>query len=300
MRRPGRQPGRRRIGSLALAATLVAALGLLPGAASAANEDARSVGVRVVSWNIHTGIGADGELDLARTARTLEALDADVIGLQEVDVHWAARSEWRDQVADLADALGMRAFFAPIYDLDPPAPGEPRRRYGLAVLSALPVVDTENHPITRLSTQGADPVPAPAPGFPEVVVAADGALVHVYGTHLDYRADPGVRAQQVDDMLAILDQDRDLPGSDPAQVLLGDFNAPPEAPELAPLWGPLVDSWAAAGSGAGRTFPTAGPTKRIDYITHSPSIETRAVEVVETPASDHLPVVADLVVRRGG
>lgn len=155
MRPLGRPPGWRRLGSLALAVTLAVTLGQSAGA-SAAEDDARSVGIRVVSWNIHTGIGTDGQLDLSRTADTLAALDADVIGLQEVDVHWAARSEWRDQATDLARMLGMRVFFAPIYDLDPPAPGEPRRRYGLAVLSALPVVETENHQITRLSTQGAD------------------------------------------------------------------------------------------------------------------------------------------------
>ena len=297
MRPLGRRPGRR-IGGLALAAALLLGLGPVAGA-PAAGQEAGDVRIRVVSYNIHTGIGADGALDLARTARTLAALDADVIGLQEVDVHWAARSEWRNQVADLAAALGMRAFFAPIYDLPPPAPGQPRRQYGLAVLSDLPVRYAENHEITRLSTQGADPVPEPAPGFPEVVVSAEGALVHVYATHLDYRSDPSVRARQVDDMLAILDDDRGVAGHEPQQVLVGDFNAPPEAPELAPLWGPLVDSWSVAGTGPGLTYPAAGPTKRIDYVTHSPTIRTTGAEVVQTPASDHLPVVADLVVQRG-
>lgn len=298
--RPHRQGvGRQRLGGIVLALAL--SLALVPTAAmpSAAGPADRYVELRVASYNIHTGIGADGRLDLARTAGALAALDADVIGLQEVDVHWAARSEWRDQVAELADMLGMRAFFAPIYDLEPPAPGEPRRRYGLAVLTTLPIVSAENHEITRLSTQGTDPVPAPAPGFPEVVVMVGGARVHVYATHLDFRADPAVRARQVDDMLAILAEDRDRAGDGPQQVLVGDFNAPPDAPELAPLWGSLVDVWAAAGSGPGLTYPAIDPVKRIDYVTHSRTITTRSAEVVHTPASDHLPVVADLLVRRG-
>lgn len=284
---------------LALAVGLVLCLlapATLPSAA--ADTAGQDVDLRVVNWNIHTGIGSDGRLDLARTAQTLAALDADVIGLEEVDVHWAARSDWRDQAADLAQALGMRAFFGPIYDLDPPAPGEPRRQYGVAVLTSLPVVATENHEITRLSTQDADPVPEPAPGFPEVVVSAGGARVHVYATHLDYRADPSVREAQVADTLAILDEDRGRDGEPAQQVLVGDFNAPPEAPELAPLWGPLVDSWA-GGSGTGLTYPAAAPVKRIDYVTHSPNVETLSAEVVQTLASDHLPVVADLRVQRG-
>lgn len=281
------------------AVSTMSAITAVPAGAAAAGTGAapgdRDVQLRVVSYNMHTGIGTDGRLDLGRTARTLADLDADVIGLQEVDVHWSGRSQWRDQAEELAELLDMRVFFAPIYSLDPPAPDEPRREYGLAILTDLPVVQTVNHSITRLSTQGPDPVPAPAPGFPEVVVQAGGARVHMYATHLDYRADPSVRAAQVRDMLDIL-------AADPAgaqQVLVGDFNAAPAAPELAPLWEDLVDSWSVAGSGDGFTYPAAAPTKRIDYITHSRNISTLDTDVVTTPASDHLPVVADLVVRRG-
>jgi len=35
-------------------------------------------------------------------------------------VHRDARSDWRDEARDLADALDMRVFFALIYSLDPP------------------------------------------------------------------------------------------------------------------------------------------------------------------------------------
>jgi endonuclease/exonuclease/phosphatase family metal-dependent hydrolase len=277
----------------ALAAVLLVVTSVAPTTADAAEQ--RKVPLRVVSYNIHTGIGSDGRLDLARTVDMLRTFDADVIGLQEIDVHWGARSDWRDQAHDLADALDMQVFFAPIYSLDPPSAGEPRREYGLAVLTDLPVLSTENHLLTRLSTQGTDPVPEPAPGFPEMVVSVRGAIVHVYATHLDYRADPSVRAMQVQDTLEILDQDRD--GAQ--QVLVGDFNAPPDAPELTPLWTELVDGWEVTGDGAGLTYPTVDPVKRIDYVTHSHNVETLDTDVVQTNASDHLPVVADLVVRRG-
>ncbi len=275
---------------------LTAAVASPVGAAAAGHHGPRGVELRVVSYNMHTGIGADNQLDLERTAQTLEAMDADVIGLEEVDVHWADRSEWRDQARDLAQALRMRVFFAPIYDFDPVTAGEPRRQYGLAFLTDLRVLSTENHEITRLSTQGTDPVPEPAPGFPEIVVKERGAVVHIYATHLDFRADPSVREMQVQDTLTILDEDP----KHAQQVLVGDFNAPPDAPELAPLWTELVDSWSIAGSGDGYTYPTVDPVKRIDYITTSPNIDTIAADVVATEASDHLPVVADLVVRRGG
>lgn len=91
----------------------------------------------------------------------------------------------------------MQVGFAPIYSLDPVATGELRRQYGVAVLSRFPVLEFTNHDVTRLSTQTADPVPAPTPGFAGMVVQAQGARVHVYLTHLDYRADPALRIDYV-------------------------------------------------------------------------------------------------------
>lgn len=291
----GRRPV---IAAAGLLLTAAAAFGPAAAGSAADPDRPRTTGVhlRVATYNLHAGIGAEGRLDLARTARTLRALRADVVGLQEVDRHWSARSDWRDQAHDLADALGMRVFFAPIYSLDPPAAGEPRREYGLAVLSRLPILDAANHEITRLSTQDPDPVPAPAPGFPEVVVLARGVPVHVYATHLDYRADPEIRRRQVDDTLRILATDP--PGS--RQVLVGDLNAPPDAPELTPLWGDMTDMWSTLGHGTGFTFPAPVPVRRIDYVSVSSAVSPVRVGVPASSASDHLPVVADLVVHRDG
>lgn len=294
---------RRRTAQLLLTAGLLGAL-VLPGAAPAgAYADppagAASVPLRVVSYNIHAGAGTDNVFDLDRQAALLRSLDADVIGLQEVDVHWGARSGWRDLATELGERLGMRVFFAPIYSLDPLSPDAPRREYGVAVLSRYPILAAENHDITRLSTQEANPAPAPAPGFPEVRIRVRGVPVHVYTTHLDYRADPSVRAAQVADTLRILDEDCDAHGRCPRQILTGDFNAVRSAPELAPLWERLTDASAAAGADA-PTYPALNPRTRIDYVTASPgSVDVKGVTVPETLASDHRPVVADLSLRRG-
>ncbi|MFE2276477.1 endonuclease/exonuclease/phosphatase family protein [Streptomyces sp. NPDC059454] len=251
---------------------------------------ARAVPLRVATYNIHAGAGEDQVFDLDRTAAALRDLHADVIGLQEVDVHWGARSDFTDEARVLAGKLGMRVFFAPIYDLDPAAGDGERRQFGVAVLSRHPVLAAENHEITRLSTQTPDPVPAPAPGFAEVVVEVRGARVHVYTTHLDYRADPSVREAQVADMLGVLAADRG------PKILVGDFNAEATAPELAPLWERLRD---AAPDGGG-TYPAVDPVKRIDLVTVSPDIRVSGARTVAAEASDHRPVVADLKVRRHG
>ncbi|WP_424185251.1 endonuclease/exonuclease/phosphatase family protein [Actinokineospora sp. G85] len=257
-----------------LAALLLLVTTALP---AAAHPPAR---LRAMTFNIHTGIGADGALDLDRSAAAIRAAHPDVVGLQEVDVRWSERSGFADQAEELGRRTGMRVFFAPIYDL----PGEPhRRRYGVAVLSALPVLLTRNHEITRLSTQDPGLSPTPMPGFAEVVVRTRAGLAHVYSTHLDYRPDPSVRAAQVHDMLRVLARTR------APKILLGDLNAEAGAPELAPLWTALRPVPSAP------TYPAAAPTAAIDHVAVSGDVRTRAVSVPDTRASDHRPVVADLV-----
>jgi endonuclease/exonuclease/phosphatase family metal-dependent hydrolase len=287
---------RRPVRSGRAAAVLLAAVVVATAApATAAGADvpgaqAPAVPLRVATYNIHAGAGEDGVFDLDRTARAVRDLDADVIGLQEVDVHWGARSDFVDEAQALAEKLDMRVFFAPIYDMDPAAPGEERRRFGVAVLSRYPVLEAENHDITRLSTQSPGSVPAPAPGFAEVTVNVKGSHAHVYVTHLDYRANPSVREAQVADMLRVLAADHG------PKILVGDFNAEAAAPELAPLWEELRD----AAPGGGGTYPAITPVKRIDFVTVSPGITVTGARTVATDASDHRPVVTDLELHQRG
>ncbi|MER5363739.1 endonuclease/exonuclease/phosphatase family protein [Streptomyces sp. NPDC002722] len=267
---------------------------LVPPAAAAGQGHGHSVPLRVATYNIHAGAGMDNVFDLDRQTAELRSLDADVIGLQEVDVHWGDRSQWRDLADELAERLGMQVSFAPIYRLDPVTPDAPEREFGVAVLSRYPILSAENHDITRLSTQDPNPVPAPAPGFGEVVLRVKGLPVHVYATHLDYRGDPSVRIAQVADTRRIMAEDRESERRPVRQILLGDFNAAPAAPELAPLWQELDDV-----EPGGPTYPAQDPVQRIDYVAVSKdTVRVRDAAVAETLASDHLPVVADLLLRR--
>lgn len=275
--------------------SVAGALLTVAAAPPAAADRGSAVPLRIATYNIHAGTGSDGVFDLDRQATALRALDADVIGLQEVDVHWGARSGDLDVAGELARRLGMRVSFAPIYSLDPVTAQGPRREYGVAVLSRFPVRSATNHEITRLSTQDEDPVPAPAPGFGEVTLKVRGVPVQVFVTHLDYRADPAVRVAQVADTRRIMARERAArPGA--RQVLLGDFNAEPSAPELGPLWRELRD----AAAGAPGTYPAADPVKRIDYVAVGRGVRVRGVSVPEEAvASDHRPVVAELTLVRG-
>ncbi|MCR3720715.1 MULTISPECIES: endonuclease/exonuclease/phosphatase family protein [Prauserella salsuginis group] len=282
----------KRIATVAAATLLTAAL-----AGPEASAAPPPVALTVASYNIHAGIGTDGNFDLDRTATAIAATGADVVALQEVDRHWGDRSEYRSVVDELARKLHMHARFAPIYSFEPPDRGQPRREYGTAVLSRFPIAEFTNHDLTRLSTQDPDAGPQPMPGFAEVVVRARGSLVHVYSTHLDYRGDPSIRERQVAETLDVLAADEGAP-----RVLLGDFNTAPDAAELDPLWTELDDGFAEAGAGDGFTYPAESPEKRIDYAAVSGEVGVRGARVPATDlaatASDHRPVVADVVVAR--
>ena len=242
--------------------------------------------VRVVTFNIHAGHG-----DLARTAEAIRALSPDMVALQEVDVHWSERSGFVDQVAALASALGMEARFAPIYSLPSRDNSVVPRQFGVAFLSRHHIVTWRNDTLTRLSTQDSSATPAPAPGLLEAVVDVRGARVRIFNTHLDYRADPSVRRRQAGEMASV------IAGIHEPLIVFGDLNASPDAPEIAPLFQLLRDAWP-ADSGHGYTYPADLPAKRIDYVLISSDFQVVGARVPSSDASDHRPVVVDLIHRR--
>lgn len=240
-----------------------------------------AIPLRVMTYNIRSGNG-----DLAGTAAAIRAESPDVVALQEVDVHWAARSAFADQATELGRRLGMQVRFAPIYHVD--CAGAPPREFGVALLSRYAITAFRNDTLTRLSTQDAHPVPTRMPGLLDATIDVHGTAVRVFDTHLDYRRDPAVRRAQVAEMLARIDA-----VSGPTLVF-GDMNATPAAPELEPLRARLHDAWDAS-NGPGFTYPAEAPTERIDYVLVSGDFEVRRATVPATEASDHRPVVADLV-----
>jgi endonuclease/exonuclease/phosphatase family metal-dependent hydrolase len=235
-----------------------------------------------MTYNIRSGNG-----DLSGTVQAIRAAGPDVVGLQEVDVHWAERSKFVDQAAALGEQLHMQVRFARIYQLLGARPEDPPREFGVALLSKFPILDWTNHVITRHSTQDTTAAPSPMPGFLEATLDIRGTHVRVFDTHLDYRADPHVRAQQVSEMLSYIG----VPST--PTVLFGDLNAPPNAPEIQPLLERLHDAWPQSG-GPGLTDPADHPRNRIDYVLVSNHFSVRSVSVPVTLASDHRPVVVNL------
>jgi endonuclease/exonuclease/phosphatase family metal-dependent hydrolase len=261
----------------------------------APGPDQPPIPVRLVTFNTHHGVGDDQRHDLPRLAKVLASLDADVICLQEVDRHFGDRSEGVDQALLLSRALDMQLAWGPA--IDEPRPGDqPHRQYGNALLSRLPILVSDVHHL-------------PGEGEPrsalQTMVELDGGALWVTATHLTTRS-AEERAAQVAAVAAL--------HTDPMEtgVLVGDFNAPPEAPELDVLRERFTDAWhlaQARGDQAGRRFwqrkgglthPARSPNRRIDQVWVSAGVGVASAQVLEADgASDHLPVVVDLEVRSG-
>jgi endonuclease/exonuclease/phosphatase family metal-dependent hydrolase len=239
--------------------------------------------LRFMTFNIQHGKGVDGRVDLARTARVIRDSGAAVVGLQEVDRYFGARSYYLDQARRLARKLGMHVVYAANVDRDPRLPGTPRRQFGNAILSAFPIVDWENIHLPRSGTHEQR-------GLLRARIDVDGVSWQVHATHLQHD-DPAERVVQAGAISQVL-------GTSSHAVVLADLNAQPTTPEVRALTSVLVDAWEAVGVGPGYTSASPAPSQRIDYILQSPDAGTRAAAVLTAApasiASDHLPVIADL------
>jgi endonuclease/exonuclease/phosphatase family metal-dependent hydrolase len=240
--------------------------------------------MRVVSWNIHGGLGTDGRRDLERIAELLIELRCDAAALQEVgDPHRAGSDhhETADHAAWLGRRLGWYVAFGPNLVLK----GRP---YGNAVLSRFPIVRAHNY---DLSIKGHEPR-----GCLRCDLALpDGGALHLFNLHLGLSS--GERRQQAA-MLLSADLLRDAALSAP-MVVCGDFNM------WSPLPGPILKLLRTSLRDAAQelktrraTWPSGFPLIRLDRAYVDAGVELLGCGVVNDPrrraASDHLPLWVDL------
>lgn len=82
-------------------------------------------------------------------------------------------------------------------------------------------------------------------------------------------------------------------------VLGGDFNEGPDGRAVGWIGERFWDAFESAGQGEGATFPASDPRTRIDYLFVSQGVSVETVRVGGpgfSERSDHLPVVADLLI----
>jgi len=227
----------------------------------------------------------DGRLDIGRIADVILSAKADVVALQELDVG-RRRSGGVDQAHVLASRLGMGFHFNAALHVE-------EEQYGDAILTALPMTLVKTGPLPTLprmrglERRGALWAEVTAPG---------GGRVQVINTHL------GLVPQEQRLQAAHLLSREWLghPRCAGPTVLLGDFNATPRYAAYKALAGRLRDvRRAPGGRRVPATFPSRLPVLRLDHIFCSPGVVVANVTTVTGAlariASDHLPLVADLI-----
>jgi endonuclease/exonuclease/phosphatase family metal-dependent hydrolase len=242
-----------------------------------ADRDSRADGsLRLATWNIHYGIGTDGRFDLERTLSVLQAIDADVIGLQEVG--WHRQSHNR---TDVFNFLRENTDYTVVEGLvrDPL-----RSRFGNALLTRLPLRRTQ---WIDLKVRGHVPRAAIL-----AEVETGGTPVSVVSLHFGLATWERERqAQRLIDALAS-EPRTGKGGPHPPAALLGDFNMlRPKTRASEILSGRFPTAVRKA------TYPVRTPMLSLDRIYLSAEWELGESEVLRDDAtlkaSDHLPLVAE-------
>lgn len=225
--------------------------------------------LRFASYNIRKTKGLDGKFDPTRTLSVINALDADVVALQEVDHRLGDRPTAlaRDLIEQETD------FQVPVFARNDVSLGW----HGNLIL-------------VRKGLEYGEPSHLELPGLePRGAVAIDLLLPHklrIIGTHLGL-----TRYHRRRQLSTIADQ------VDPGvkTILLGDFN------EWAAKRGlePLEDQFEV--HSPGRSFHAARPVAALDRIAFSQGLSLRDGGVLESEsskrASDHLPIWADMALQ---
>ena len=282
--------------------------------------------MKLVTWNIQWGRGADGRVDLDRIVSHARGLaDFDVLCLQEVSAGYPELPgcDGSDQFAGLSARL-------PEYErvtgvaTDTPHPSGHRRRFGNMIMSRLPIGAVFRH----LLPWPVDPaVPSMQRVALEVTVSTPIGLIRVTTTHLEYYS-PLQRAAQVE-RLRDLHQEAAAHAAHPRpgtaadgpfdratrggpSILAGDFNFKPDSAERVRMLSPIDaqtpsyrDAWEVAHPGTPHP-PTVGVHDQVqwpgppftwDFFFVSDDLASRVRDVrvdLASDASDHQPMLLDL------
>jgi len=231
--------------------------------------------LRLTTYNIHQCIGRDNRCDQARVAKLLQAIQPDILGLQEVggcpDLEPAFL-----QLDYLATALKLHPITGVTMTFSNDIP------YGNALLTHLPILDFKH---VDLSVSGREPR-----GALEVDLVFEGQPLRVVVTHLGLQRRE--RAKQVEQLVAWITRDLTYP-----LIIMGDFNE----------WWPYSRILRQLHRNFGQlktpfTFPAPSPFLKLDRIWIYPAQQLTSYLSIDRSslakiASDHLPLICDLVIK---
>lgn len=231
---------------------------------------------RVMTWNICNPCKGSGQ-NIGR-ASEIATYAPQVIGLQEACVGDVERI--RDHLRYLY-GLVYHVEYGSVLRNWSRCGGLPWSAggFGQAILSAAPMTDAVN---VEYPDGGSEDR-----GYLAVTTLVDGRPARVFNTHLAQRRQESVRAKQTGELAkAVARYDR--------TIVLGDFNAVPDAVELDPMWDQFTDADPGCGpSGTGTCEPTTDWRSTFDYV-FLRGFSATGHGAHPTPYSDHDLVRADL------
>ena len=226
--------------------------------------------VRVMTYNLHNGFNTFGYLGLEAIAKTIEAQQPDIVALQEVSRGWVVNGS-ADTLTWLSQRLDMPYVSGPTAD----------PLLGNALLSRYPIGQYQLHFLPT-----ADLPYRRGFIFAEIIVGRNQTL-NVIATHFHHPPDGGeIRQQQAQTIL-------DTGPNQAHTIIMGDFNATPDTPEIA-LIGQAGFSDILADVEANTTFPSLNSDRQIDYIWLTSDLTADAITIPRSLASDHLAIAATI------
>jgi endonuclease/exonuclease/phosphatase family metal-dependent hydrolase len=234
--------------------------------------------LKLLTYNIHSGIGVDRRYDLGRIRTVLEDEKPDVAAIQELHCGiW--RNSYEDQSISLAAALATNTIFCPTRPIEGGS-------FGMAVMTRFAVLRQKQYDLSY------HPRREPRSCLRVDLQIEPGAIVHIFNCHLGLaiRERKFQRKQMLSDAI-LLSEDLHHP-----VILMGDFNDRPISVVHRKIRQHFKDAYNAVGKHWGPTFK-AGPIPiRLDHIYVGPSIRVlecrvRTDELTQV-ASDHRPVIA--------
>lgn len=281
--------------------------------------------MKLVTWNIQSGVGMDGRLDLGRIVATARALaDFDVLCVQEVADNFpaVAAGDDGDQFAELS-ALLPGFDRAEGFGVDVAGENGRRRRFGNAIYSRYGILAIRRHALPWPPDAGKESMPRVCV---EALVQAPMGAIRIATTHLEYYSEAQRRAQAhrlrtIHDEACHRARVPGFPSVDRGPftavpqtvraIVAGDFNFMPASAPYEEIQQPLAshgpayrDAWAATRGREphaptfclhGKTYSKTPYCCDFAFVSEDLAPRIRGVEVdVLTQASDHQPVLLDL------
>ncbi len=262
-----------------------------------ATQDLRTRTLRLATWNLYNlfdhvdepdrpdeGTPPKNRFDMAETARMISALDADVLGVEEV--------ENRRVLEALNRELSQPYPYVELLE------GNDYRGIDVGILSRFPIVAACSHRLRPL-----DSMHRFARDFPVFRIRlAEGeeiavSVVHFKSKRGKKKVSDAWRRAEAEGARRVLgelhEREPELP-----MVVMGDFNDTRDARTLAPLMTWLKDQTAKIPTEERVTFPRGKRGEQIDFILTTAGWESKKAGIVADPASpsDHRPVWADFPV----